>query len=80
MNSSQGFPFKHVKINISSVLIHKYTLQQSFSLEECAILAKPIFFFFSICSVLLSRPRMDWTLSKAEIKYDLIGSQFLEIL
>lgn len=43
MNSSQGFPFKHVKINISSVLIHKYTLQQSFSLEDCAIFAKPIF-------------------------------------
>lgn len=78
MNSSQGFPFKHVKINISSVLIHKYTLQQSFSLEECATLPKPNFFF--ICSALLSRPRMDWILSKAEIKYDLIGSQFLEIL
>lgn len=47
MTFSQGFPFKHVKISISSALIHKYTLQQSFSLEKCATLTKPNVFFSS---------------------------------
>lgn len=59
MNSSQGFLFKHVKINISSVLIHKYTLQQSFSLEECATLAKPNVFFFSFVPFFSVGP--EWT-------------------
>lgn len=60
MSSSQGFPSKHVKINISSVLIHRYTLQQSFSLEESAILAEPkCSFFHLLCSPALVGP--EWT-------------------
>lgn len=77
--SSQGFPSKHVKISISSVLIHKYILQQSFLLKECDILAELIFFSF-VLFFCRRRLRMDWTVSKVEIKYDLTTSQFLEIL
>lgn len=80
MTSSQGFPSKHVKINMSSVLIHKYTFQPSFPLEKCAVHAEPKCFFLFVLFSGLGWPRMDWTLSKAEIKYDLTASQFLEIL
>lgn len=68
--SSQGFPSKHVKISISSVLIHKYILQQSFLLKECDILAELIFFFHLFCSSVVEGS--EWTGQFPRLKLNMI--------
>lgn len=70
---ASSFLSKHVKIksNMSSVLIHKYTFQQSFSLEESVLLAEPECFFFHLfCSPVLVGP--EWTGNFPKLKLNVI--------